>query len=66
MCKTDPENIIGKIEMFVEDLERYAKENNTKSKDFHQNSHLCVYYDGQAQAYAFCAKWLKAYIEGKA
>lgn len=66
MNKTDPENIIGKIELFVDDLERYAQEDKETVKDHPFTDRLNGYYTGRTEVYAFCAKWLKAYLEGEA
>lgn len=66
MKKTDPKNIIGKIELFINDLEQYVKEDNVRLEKSRLNDHLRGYYAGRAQTYAFCAKWLKMYLEGNA
>ena len=63
---TDPENVIGKIKLFVEDLELYAKEDKETLKSHPFTDRLNGYYKGRAEVYAFCAKWLKAYLEGNA
>lgn len=65
MCKTDPENIIGKIEMFIEDLERFAEEDKILIEGHPFTDRLNGYYRGRSEAYAFCAKWLRTYMEGR-
>lgn len=66
MNMTDPENIIGKIEMFIEDLERYAKEDKETVREHPFTDRLNGYYTGRAEVYAFTARWLRAYMEGNA
>lgn len=66
MCKTDPENIIGKIELFIEDLKLYAAEDKETVKNHPFTDRLNGYYTGRAEVYAFTARWLKAYLEGEA
>lgn len=56
MNMTDPENIIGKIEMFIEDLERYAKEDKETVREHPFTDRLNGYYTGRAEVYAFTAR----------
>lgn len=64
MKTTDPENVIGKIKLFVEDLELYASEDEQTAERTGIGDITKGSYQGQAKAYRFCAKWLKAYMEG--
>lgn len=66
MCKTDPENIIGKIELFVNDLELFRQEDEQSARIPNISDHLKGMYEGQARAWKFCATWLKDYLEGRA
>lgn len=66
MCKTDPENIIGKLNLFVKDLELFAKQDKQSSQIPNISDHLKGMYEGQARAWKFCATWLKEYLEGRA
>ena len=66
MCKTDPENIIGKIEMFIEDLELFASEDEQTAQRPNISNHVRGWHEGQAKAYRSCATWLKDYLEGRA
>lgn len=66
MNMTDPENIIGKIEMFIEDLERYAKEDKETVREHPFTDRLNGYYTGRAEVYTFTARWLRAYMKGEA
>ena len=52
MNMTDPENIIGKIEIFIENLERYAKEDNETAREHPFTYRLTGYYTGRAEAFA--------------
>ena len=63
---TDPENVVGKIKIFVEDLELYAKDERQLVEGKPFTDYTNGYYTGKADAYTFCAKWLKAYLEGRA
>lgn len=66
MKTTDPENVIGKIKLFVEDLELYAKDDKILVEGNPFTDRINGYYTGRSEAFAFCAKWLKAYMEGRA
>ena len=63
---TDPENVIGKIEIFIKELELFAKEDKATALYHPFSDRLNGYYTGRAEAYAFTAKWLKAYLNGNA
>ena len=66
MRKTDPENIIKKVEPFVNDLEEFRKEDELSAEIPNISDHLKGMYEGQARAWKFCALWLRDYLEGRA
>jgi hypothetical protein len=55
-----------KLESLMHDMERYSREDSRSAGIPRISDHLKGYYEGTSQAYAFCAKWIREILGGRA